>query len=151
MLISAVPREQMTDSFKEMFDRNEELIGNTDFVQAAANAPEVLDWYFDSYYREIFYGGRVDVRIKELVRLRLARTHGCALCNAGDTRDALAAGIDPGAVDAITAWPEPIDPTHFDQSELAALDYADQMALQNMEGHLDAELYARLRRSFQRR
>lgn len=148
MLIGAVSREQMPVGLRSVFDRNQELIGNTDFIQAAANAPEVIDWYFGSFYRQIFYGGRVDVRIKELVRLRLARTHGCALCNAGDTLDALAAGIDPRAVDAVTAWPEPIEPGHFDERESAALRYADQMALQNMDGHLDEELYADLRRSF---
>jgi AhpD family alkylhydroperoxidase len=148
LLIGAVPREEMSDELKAAFDHNQELIGNTDFIQAAANAPEVIGWYFDSYYKQIFYGGRVDVRIKELVRLRLARTHGCALCNAGDTLDALAAGIDPRAVDAITSWPEPVDPTWFDERELAALRYADQMSLQNMEGHVDEDLYADLRRWF---
>lgn len=148
MLIGAVPREQMADGLKAIYDHNERLIGNTDFIQAAANAPEVIDWYFSSFYGRVFHGGRVDRRIMELVRLRLARTHGCALCNAGDTADALEAGIDQRAVDAIGAWPEPIDPTYFSDAEHAALRYADQMALQNMDGHLDEELYEDLRRAF---
>ncbi len=135
MLIGAVPREELPDELQAVFDRNEELVGNTDFIQAAANAPEVLDWYLTSFYGQIFHGGRVDPRIKELVRLRLARTHGCALCNALDTLDALGAGIDERAVEAIGAWPEPIADVHFDEREIAALRYADQMALQNMDGH----------------
>jgi AhpD family alkylhydroperoxidase len=148
MLIGAVPREDMSDELATIFDRNEELVGNTDFIQAAANAPEVLDWYLTSFYGRIFHGGRVDVRIKELVRLRLARTHGCALCNALDTLDALSAGIDRRAVDAVGAWPEPVESVHFDEREVAALRFADQMALQNMDGHLDGELYGELRRWF---
>jgi len=148
VLIGAVSREEMSDEHRAVFDHNLKLIGNTDFIQAAANAPEVIGWYFGSFYEQIFYGGRVDVRIKELVRLRLARTHGCALCNAGDTLDALESGIDPRAVDAVTSWPEPVDPACYDERELAALRFADQMSLQNMEGHLDEELYADLRRWF---
>jgi AhpD family alkylhydroperoxidase len=148
MLIGAVPREEMSDELRAIFDRSAELVGNTDFIQAAANAPEVLDWYLTSFYGRIFYGGRVEPRIKELVRLRLARTHGCAMCNALDTVDALAAGIDQRAVDAIGAWPEPVDEVHFDEREIAALRFADQMALQNMDGNLDAERYGELRRWF---
>jgi AhpD family alkylhydroperoxidase len=148
MLIGAVPPEEMQDELRAIFDRNDELVGNTDFIQAAANAPEVLDWYLKSFYGQLFHGGRVDVRIKELVRLRLARTHGCALCNAVDTLDTLRAGVDPRAVEAVTAWPEPIDVAHFDEREIAALHFADQMALQNMDGHLDRALYAELRRWF---
>jgi hypothetical protein len=69
----------MADELAAIFDRNEQLVGNTDFIQAAANAPEVLDWYRTSFYERIFSGGRVDMRIKELVRLRLRGLTG-ALC-----------------------------------------------------------------------
>jgi alkylhydroperoxidase family enzyme len=87
-------------------------------------------------------------RIKELVRLRLGRTHGSGLCNKWNTNDALEAGFTWEAVDAVPAWPEPVDPSHFTDAELAVIRYADQMALQNMDGALSPELYADLRRHF---
>ena len=48
-------------------------------LEVAANAPHITHFYFDQFYGEVFYGGKVAVRIKELVRLRLSRLHGCAL------------------------------------------------------------------------
>ncbi len=51
--------------------------GEAEFIEVGANAPEVLDWYFNSFYKRVFYEGRVDVRTKELLRLKLSKTHGC--------------------------------------------------------------------------
>jgi alkylhydroperoxidase family enzyme len=147
MQFNPVHRDAMPDSLQQVYDRSAE-IGDTQFVQAGANAPEVLDWYFFDFYPKIFHNGRVDIRIKELVRLRLTRSHGCALCNKWDASDALEAGISAAAVDAVNAWPEPVDPQHFSDAELAAMRYADQMVLQNMDGALDGELYQELRRHF---
>lgn len=147
MQFNPVPRESMPESLQEVYDRSAE-VGDTKLIQAGANAPEVMEWYFQAFYARLFYDGRVDIRIKELVRLRLTRTHGCALCNKWDASDALEAGVPVEAVDAVTGWPEPIDPAHFSAAELAAMRYADQMALQNMQGALDDELYADLREHF---
>ena len=49
------------------------------FVEVGANAPEIVDWYFNSFYKQVFYGGRVEPKIKELLRLKLSKTHGCVL------------------------------------------------------------------------
>jgi alkylhydroperoxidase family enzyme len=147
MEFNAVHRDDMPENLQQVYDRSAE-IGDTQFVQAGANAPEVLQWYFFNFYPTIFHHGRVDVRFKELVRLRLTRSHGCALCNKWDASDALEAGFSPEAVDAVTAWPNQADPQHFSEAELAAIRYADQMVLQNMDGALDRELYQDLRRHF---
>ena len=47
------------------------------FLAAGANAPELVEWYYESFYAQLFYGGRVETRLKELVRLHLSKTHGC--------------------------------------------------------------------------
>jgi alkylhydroperoxidase family enzyme len=148
MQFNAVPREDMSEVLQQVYDRSAE-VGDTQFIQAGANAPEVMEWYFQDFYAKLFYAGRVDLSVKELVRLRLTRTHGCALCNKWDASDALEAGIPAATVDAVTGWPEPLaDPAQFTAPQLAALRYADQMALQNMDGALDEELYTELRRHF---
>ena len=148
MLIESVERDAMPEELQEVYDLAAERVGDTTFIEAGAHAPEVLQWYFDSFYGQIFYGGRVEVRVKEIVRLRLAKTHGCAFCNKWDTVDALDAGIEQEVIDAIVPYPAEVDPTRFDDRELMAIRYADQMVLQNMHGHLDPELYAGLRRHF---
>jgi alkylhydroperoxidase family enzyme len=148
MLIRAIPREDLPEELVPVYDLCVERAGDTDFVQAGANAPEVLDWYFNSFYRRVFYEGRVDVRIKEIVRLRLSKTHGCAFCNRWNTIDARSVGVEQDVIDGIRFWPDAPDAARFTDRELAALRYADQMVLQNMDGHLDPLLYADLREHF---
>lgn len=150
MLLNAVPRDELAAPLQQVYDSAEQTAGDTDFVQAAANAPELLDWYFNDFYARVFYGEdtRVSVRVKEIVRLRLAKTHGCALCNRMDTAAALEAGLTQEQCDALVPWPEAVDDRLFESDELAALGFADQIVLQNMHGHLDEDLYAGLRAHF---
>jgi AhpD family alkylhydroperoxidase len=150
MLLHAVAPDELDEPLREIFDLAVQRVGNTDFVQAGANAPELLDWYFNDFYARLFYGAdrRVSVRIKEIIRLRLAKTHGCAFCNRWDTVDALNAGLSQEQCDAIVPWPAAVDESLFAADELAALRFADQMGLQNMNGHVDDELYAELRAHF---
>jgi hypothetical protein len=72
-----VAPEDLSDAHRSMVEQSMGLQGEADFLMAGANAPELLDWYFDSFYKKVFYEGRVDVRIKELLRLQLSKTHGC--------------------------------------------------------------------------
>lgn len=148
MLIEAVPRERLSEDLQAVYDMAVERVGDTDFIQAGANAPELLDWYFNSFYAKVFYGGRVPARTKEIVRLRLSKTHGCAFCNKWNSVDARDHGVTDDEIDALVPWPEDIDAASFSPSERAALRYADQMVLQNMDGYLDSELYAQLKEHY---
>ncbi len=77
--LHAVPRDEAPEEFRHLYDESIAKIGEpTGFIQAAANAPELLDWYFNSYYARVFYGGRIDVRTKELLRLKLSKLQGCS-------------------------------------------------------------------------
>jgi alkylhydroperoxidase family enzyme len=60
----------------------------------------------------------------------------------------LVSGFTPEAVDAVGAWPDPVDPRHFTPVENTVLRYDDQMVLANMGGALDAGRYAELRTFF---
>lgn len=75
--LKRIPREELSPKLAALHDQCSKEAGEARFVEAGANAPELLDWYFDSFYRGVFYGGRVDVRTKELLRLKLSKTHGC--------------------------------------------------------------------------
>lgn len=148
MYFNAVPREDMSPDLQKLYDQSEERTNDPRLIEAGANAPEVLDWYFNSYYKKIFYEGRVDVRIKELVRLRLSKSHGCQFCNKWNTLDTIDAGVSAEAAAAINGWPEALDESLFEPRDLAAMRFADQMTMQNFDGHLDEDLYGELKKHF---
>ena len=77
--LKRIPREDMSAELTELHDLLTTNGVDARFVEAGANAPEVIDWYFNSFYRTVFYGGRVDAKTKELLRLKLSKTHGCVL------------------------------------------------------------------------
>lgn len=78
------------------------------------------------------------------MRLRLANIHGCAFCTRSDTKAALAAGVTPAQVDALTEY----ENGPFTEQERAVLALADIMALTNPRGMLTLELHSRLSRQF---
>ena len=142
--LSQRPRDLLPPHMQAAFDRATEMHGDTTFVAVFGNAPPVYDWYLKRFYEELFYSGRLPRTIVELVRLRLAHLHGCAFCNRSDREAALAAGVSPAQVDAIS------DPEQgpFDEREKAALALADMMALTSPRGRLTVDLYARVRPHF---
>ncbi len=123
--------------------RSQERRGDATLIEAFGNAPELYDWYA-RFYQNVFYGGRVAVRFKELLRYRLSTRHGCRHCNLGNREDALAAGIKAAELDAIAAD----ELADFAPADRAILDYAEQMALTSPNGHVDADLHERLSKHF---
>jgi alkylhydroperoxidase family enzyme len=120
--VPPLQRDELPEAMRESHDRAQRIRGDATFVGVMGHAPDVFDWYAD-FYRRVFHGGAVPVRIKELIRFRLSTLHGCAFCNRGNRLDALAA-------------------------ERAALRLAGEMSLGKPGGTLGPELYADLRRHF---
>lgn len=136
-----VPRESMPEDLQAAFDRSMELRGDATFFEVFANHPDLYRWYTKSFYGEVFYGGLVDTRIKELVRFRLSTIHGCRFCNQGNRVAALEAGLSEEDVDAVGNY----EGSSLAPREKAALRLADQMLLTNPGGVLDDALYRELR------
>jgi AhpD family alkylhydroperoxidase len=139
-----VPREALDPALLPMWDATQKLHGDTTFVEVMGNAPDVAKWYSDQFYGQLFKSGRIDAKLMELVRLRLANVHGCAFCNRSDRIAALSAGLSEAEVDAIgdyAAGP-------FDDRQKAALELADVMALTNAKGAVSRPLYDRLKTHF---
>ena len=147
-LLSRVAPKAMDDSVRAAYEQSHALQksknGDATFFEIGANAPEVLNWYFDSFYGKLFYGGRVDTRTKELLRYRLSMTHGCAFCNKGNIEDAREAGVTEAQLANI------MDEAHiaFSDKDSAVIKLASEMALPNMNGQLTPALYASLRNYF---
>lgn len=143
-LLNRVPVEQMGETLQQAWQDSMKLRGDASFFEVFANHAELYRWYTESFYGEVFQGGLVQRRIKELIRLRLSTTHGCKFCNQGNRQDALAAGLSPTDIDAL----ESSDLSNFQPAERAAIGLADEIVLTNPQGRLRADLYQTLRKYY---
>ncbi len=139
-----VPPTAMPDDIRRAYDHSMALRGDATFFEVFAGHPELYRWYTGSFYGDVFRGGLVPRRIKELVRLRLSTVHGCRFCNQGNRVDALEAGLSEADIEALADYPS----SSLAPPEKAALKLADQMLLTNPGGQLDEALYTELRRHF---
>lgn len=142
--LQRVASSAMPEDIRKAYDHSMALRGDATFFEVFANHPELYRWYTGSFYGEVFHGGLVPRRIKELVRLRLSTVHGCRFCNQGNRVDALEAGLSEADIDALDDYPS----SSLGLAEKAALRLADQMLLTNPGGQLDEALYAELRLHF---
>ncbi|MFU8763314.1 MAG: carboxymuconolactone decarboxylase family protein [Haliea sp.] len=136
-------RDELDPQLQGTWDWLQQLTGQAAYVEAVAAAPELLDFTMKDFYEKIFYNGRVDTRYKELARLRMSLGHGCRSCNLGNTEGAKAAGYSVAQLTAIEG-----DRSLFDAAEQAVLELADQLLMTNVQGHLEPELYQKLRTHF---
>ena len=143
--VQRVPRDDMDTDTQEVWDLGMTRSGEADVVEVFANSPGMMKWYFEGFYKQIFYNEnphmKLDVRTKELLRLKLSKQHGCYFCNQWNSVDALASGITQEQIDNI---PNP-SPDFFDSKDMSVIELAEQMMLQNMNGELTKDLYSRLK------
>jgi AhpD family alkylhydroperoxidase len=141
-LLHRVPPESLPADIADMWRRSMDLRGDATFFEAFGNHPELFAWYIDSFYGGFFRSGRVEQKLKELLRLRLSTLHGCKFCNQGNRLDALAAGITAEQVESI----EDPDSPAFNELEKATLRLADEICLTQPRGSLDESLYSDLKK-----
>lgn len=131
-----VPDEEMGPEFRAKVERVRGLVGDVRFLEVAANAPHMIDFYWGDFYRDVFFAGIVDVRSKELVRLLLANIHGCMFCQAGDTASARANGITDEEIAGL--WDFENGP--FSERDRAALRVAAGISLRGAEDALPEDV-----------
>jgi AhpD family alkylhydroperoxidase len=144
MALRQVPLEELPTDFRQKVEQVTRLTGAAHFHRVAANAPQLVDFYWRTFYGQIFFGGAVDVRTKELIRLRLAGLHGCAFCRAGDAASALEHGVADKEVAAV--WR--LDDDAFSPAEQAALKLATILSNARPDGVVDDALKATLESHF---
>ena len=142
--INKVSRDHLPVNMQAGWDDAMAMTGDATFVEVSGNNPEVYEWYFKDFYKKLFYSGRLETTLVELVRLRLANVHGCAFCNKGDTIHALRSGITQEQIDTLNDYPT----GPFTNREKAALRLTDEMVLTNNQGNLNPELYEQLKEDF---
>ncbi len=143
-LLRRVPRDELSENLRAALDNARSVTGDATFIEVAANNPQMFRWYIEDFYGKVYHGDRLDPKVLELVRLRLANLHGCAFCNKGDRAQALAAGFSEAQLDALPDY----ENGPFRPQEKAALALADELALTSPLGRLTPALYARLTEHF---
>ncbi|MFZ5704852.1 MAG: carboxymuconolactone decarboxylase family protein [Pseudomonadota bacterium] len=141
--IKSFRRDELSSKLQQDWDFVYKLTGQAGFIEKGAHAPELLDFTMVDFYEKIFYGGRVDVKLKHLARLRMSLGHGCRSCNLGNSIGAREVGYSEEQLNAIEG-----DRSIFSDVEIAVLELADEFLMTNIQGHLEPELYAKLHKHF---
>jgi alkylhydroperoxidase family enzyme len=116
-----------------------ERTGMNAFYGQFGHAPEVIGGWM-SFYQSLVSGDRVELRTKELCRLRVAARNGCLLCLGGRFRDADGvAVVDDDDVDAVLGGR--LDDPRFTPREQAGLAWTETFRQDHSQ--VDADLMAR--------
>ena len=143
-LLTRIPRNALEPRWQPAWDALHQLTGSATFVEVFAQAPQALDLVMNQFYMNLFFGGKVAQRYKQLARLKLSLLHGCRTCNKQNVPGALSAGFTEAQINALIDG----DDSAFTPAERAVIDYASRVALTNMEGEMSRDLFASLRAHF---
>ena len=143
-LFTRTDRHHLAAQWQPAWDMLNGLTGDATFVEVFAQAPEMLEFIMQHFYAKVFFGGTVEQRYKQLARLKLSLIHGCHTCNKQNIPGALEAGFTQAQIDALVEGnSEP-----FSAAERAVIEFAQQIALPNMDGRMTPALFANLRAHF---
>jgi alkylhydroperoxidase family enzyme len=146
--LTHVAPADMPEDLRQLHAASLEVVGEAERIEVFAAHPDLYRWYHQNFYRKLFENSDgtmvLDMRWKELIRLKMSLSHGCFVCNSFNVPSALAAGFTQAQIDAV------LDPTPdlFSAAELAVLELGDQISMQNLDGALSPGLHERLRQHF---
>jgi alkylhydroperoxidase family enzyme len=143
-LFTRTDRDHMARPWRPAWDMLNQLTGDATFVEVFAQAPDLLEFVMQQFYAKVFFGGHVEQRFKQLARLKLSLIHGCRTCNKQNVPGALEAGFTQTQIDALREG----DAGPFTPAERAVIEYAEQIALSNMDGRMTPALFDALRAHF---
>jgi uncharacterized peroxidase-related enzyme len=124
--IRSIPKERAAVVLRSLYDAAEKQFGSTpNLFRAMAHRPELLLTFWN-LHRELWTGGVVDVKTKELVALRVAHLNGCDYSVRWHSRSAQGAGVSTEQVAALgrDAWAAA---GLFDEREQAVIGLAEKL------------------------
>ena len=78
--VSAVPFDQIDPEVQQAMQAYDKEYGGSEFLQAFAHAPDVFKSFVNYYFPLIFETrGSIDMKLTEMVRLKVAEHNDCAL------------------------------------------------------------------------
>ena len=143
--VAPLPREAISDPEMRDLIAQSEALGVPDdlFPRIAAQSPELAKPFMRALLMS-HAEGKVDHRLKEIIRILLARFAGDKYFAALRSRKAREMGLDEKRIEAGCSDYEDFD--SFTEAEKCALRYADQMYLDATK--VDAAFYAELKAHF---
>lgn len=135
-----VAEHDMPDDIQAFKNASMDLRGDATFFEVMANNPELLRWYINDFYGDVFKSGRVPAEALEVLRLRLSAQHGCKFCNQGNRLSARDAGLTDDEIDALFTD----DLSALRDALIPVAQLSDELKLTNDAGALSKELHARL-------
>jgi alkylhydroperoxidase family enzyme len=143
-LLKRVAPEDMYEGARAAYDALHGLTGDATFVEVFAQDPKLLDFAMVEFYQKLFFEGRVPQKYMQLGRLRMSMSHGCRSCNMQNVPMIKDVGVTDEQVEAM--WAQ--DYSGFPEDEVAVMELADMIALDNREHEMTPELLAKLKRHF---
>lgn len=120
--INAADKSEIAEELEAVLANCEERgTPGTDFVSVLGHRPEIARTFVKNW-NATFYEGKVDHRLKELVRLYLAQLHGCEYCQSVGSTLASEQGL---SVDKVSALGEHEGDDRFSEQEVAALSFVE--------------------------
>lgn len=92
-LYNEINKKDTPDFLKKKIEKSIELTGDAFFLKVFGTSEASSRVYYEHFYEEVFHKGCVDIKLKELVRLRLAGISGCRYCISIDETSALNNGV----------------------------------------------------------
>lgn len=135
-----VPVAELPVDITDMREASQALRGDATFFEVMANNPDLLRWYIEDFYGQVFKSGRVPAESLEALRLRLSAQHGCKFCNQGNRLSAVEAGLSDGEIDALFSD----DFSALRPALVPVAQLADELKLTNAAGNLSETLYRSL-------
>jgi len=135
-ILPRVEPDDLPEDLRELYDNSMALRGDATFFEVMSNNPDLLRWYIDGFYGDVFESGRVPRDALEVLRLRLSVQHGCKFCNQGNRLAAQAAGLQDAEIDALFA--DDLSVLRAELRPVAAL--SDRLQLTNQDGALTPDL-----------
>lgn len=142
-LYSQVDDSQIPHFLKEKINKSTELTGDAFFLKVFASSEAASKVYYEQFYQKVFYGGVVNIRLKELIRLRLAGISGCKYCISVDENSALSNGLTSKEI--FDAKQGNLD--NFPKIEKQLLQLAEHIALTSASERADHKLISEILKS----
>jgi len=140
--VGLLSKEQVSESFREMYRRSEERGQEVlNVVKLLANCPQMGQEYF-RFAGSVLRGENVPMKYRELATLRVGNLAGADYEFLHHTPLGLTAGLTRKQINEIDTWSES---TEFDEQERTVLRYTDEVARDNC---VTDETFQKLREYF---
>lgn len=136
--------EKLPYFLKENITKSIDLTGDAFFLKVFGSNPKVAEVYYEEFYKKIFYKGTVDIKTKEIIRLRLAGISGCKYCISVDEHSAMKNGVSE--VEIFNAKNNKLD--EFDDSLKNILELVNHISLSKASERAEKEIIEQALKDF---